>query len=120
MDQTMKIQSIALVTVFATFVSATVPTDVLAAGPEAQRETITPAFAHGVANVPGKTLTALVVTYPPGGKTPPHQARPRPPDAFAVSPGPTSGVGKPKAVVQAGGRGGQTEKRRRGSKGKTH
>jgi quercetin dioxygenase-like cupin family protein len=69
----MKIQSIALVTVFATFVSATAPTAVLAAGPEASLQTITPAFAHAITNVPGKTLTALVVTYPPGGKTPPHR-----------------------------------------------
>jgi hypothetical protein len=37
----MKIQSIVLATVFATFVSVTAPTNVLAAGPEAQRETIT-------------------------------------------------------------------------------
>ena len=42
-------------------------------GPAAPRETITPAFAHAITNVPGKTLTALVVTYPPGGKTPPHR-----------------------------------------------
>ena len=45
----MKIHSIALITVFAPFVSAIVPTDVLAAGPEAQRETVTPAFARKVA-----------------------------------------------------------------------
>jgi quercetin dioxygenase-like cupin family protein len=70
---TMKIQSIALATVFATFVSVTAPTNVLAAGPEAQGETINRAFAHPIANVTGKTLTALVVTYAPGGKTSPHR-----------------------------------------------
>jgi quercetin dioxygenase-like cupin family protein len=69
----MKIQSIVLATVFATHVSVTVPTNVLAAGPKAEGETIAPAFAHAVANVPGKTLTAVVVTYAPGGKTPPHR-----------------------------------------------
>ncbi|HEY0793083.1 MAG TPA: cupin domain-containing protein [Chthoniobacterales bacterium] len=69
----MKIQSIALATVFVTFVFAGVPTAGLAAGPEAPRETITPAFAHTLANVTGRVLTALVVTYPPGGKTPPHR-----------------------------------------------
>lgn len=45
----------------------------LAAGPEAPRETIAPAFAHAIANVPGKTITALVVDYAPGGKTPAHR-----------------------------------------------
>jgi quercetin dioxygenase-like cupin family protein len=59
--------------VFATVVTVAIPTHVLAAGPEAQRETITTAFAHAIPNVPGKTLTALVVTYPPGGKTPPRR-----------------------------------------------
>ncbi|NML31211.1 cupin domain-containing protein [Paraburkholderia antibiotica] len=36
-------------------------------------ETITPAFATPVANVPGKTMTALVVDYAPGGKSAPHR-----------------------------------------------
>lgn len=39
----------------------------------APRETVTPAFAHPIANVPGKTLTSLIVTYPPGGTTPSHR-----------------------------------------------
>lgn len=39
----------------------------------APRETIAPAFAHPIANVPGKTLTALIVTYAPGAKTPAHR-----------------------------------------------
>ncbi|HEX7910176.1 MAG TPA: cupin domain-containing protein [Paraburkholderia sp.] len=37
------------------------------------RETITPAFAEAIANVPGKTMTALVVDYAPGGKSLPHR-----------------------------------------------
>jgi quercetin dioxygenase-like cupin family protein len=37
------------------------------------RETITPAFSYPIANVPGKSLTALTVTYAPGAKTPPHR-----------------------------------------------
>jgi hypothetical protein len=37
------------------------------------RETITPAFAEAIANVPGKTMTALVVDYAPGGKSPSHR-----------------------------------------------
>jgi quercetin dioxygenase-like cupin family protein len=39
----------------------------------AQRETITPAFAYPIANVPGKTLTSLIVSYAPGAKTPAHR-----------------------------------------------
>ncbi|WP_269759005.1 cupin domain-containing protein [Variovorax sp. E3] len=45
----------------------------VAAEPAAPRETISPAFAHAIANVPGKTMTALVVSYAPGGKTPAHR-----------------------------------------------
>lgn len=45
----------------------------LAAGPDAPRETIVPAFVHALANVPGKTATALVVSYAPGGTTPAHR-----------------------------------------------
>lgn len=36
-------------------------------------ETITPAFTEAIANVPGKTMTALVVDYAPGGKSTPHR-----------------------------------------------
>jgi quercetin dioxygenase-like cupin family protein len=39
----------------------------------APRETVTPAFAHPISNVPGKTMSALVVSYAPGGKTPAHR-----------------------------------------------
>src|SRR5574338_1256125 len=53
--------------------SATAVPAVFAAGPETQRETIAPAFKEAIANVPGKTMTALIVDYPPGGKTPPHR-----------------------------------------------
>jgi quercetin dioxygenase-like cupin family protein len=45
----------------------------LAADAEAARESITPAFAEAIANVPGKTMTALVVDYAPGGKSSPHR-----------------------------------------------
>jgi quercetin dioxygenase-like cupin family protein len=43
------------------------------AGAAAAHETITPAFAEAIANVPGKTMTALVVDYAPGGKSLPHR-----------------------------------------------
>jgi quercetin dioxygenase-like cupin family protein len=39
----------------------------------APHESITPAFAVPLANVPGKTMTALVVDYAPGGKSAPHR-----------------------------------------------
>lgn len=39
----------------------------------APRETIVPAFVEPIANVPGKTMTALVVDYAPGGKSLPHR-----------------------------------------------
>jgi quercetin dioxygenase-like cupin family protein len=36
-------------------------------------EQVTPAFEHAIPNIPGKRLVALVVTYPPGGKSPSHR-----------------------------------------------
>src|SRR3954465_10334723 len=35
-------------------------------------ETVKPVFQHAIPNVPGKALVAVVVTYAPGGKSPPH------------------------------------------------
>jgi quercetin dioxygenase-like cupin family protein len=37
------------------------------------RESIAPAFVEAMPNVPGKTMTALVVDYAPGGKSPAHR-----------------------------------------------
>ncbi len=37
------------------------------------RETIAPAFVYPIANVPNKNMTALVVSYAPGAKTPAHR-----------------------------------------------
>jgi quercetin dioxygenase-like cupin family protein len=45
----------------------------VAAQPTEQRETVVPAFSHPIANIPGKTLSALVVNYAPGAKTPAHR-----------------------------------------------
>lgn len=39
----------------------------------APRETITPAFNEAIPNIPGKSLEAVVVSYPPGGTTPSHR-----------------------------------------------
>ena len=35
-------------------------------------ETVKPVFERAIPNIPGKTLTALEVTYAPGGKSPSH------------------------------------------------
>ena len=34
---------------------------------------ISPAFKEPILNIPGKSLVAIVVDYPPGGKTPAHR-----------------------------------------------
>lgn len=53
----------------------------LAASPPPQ-ETVTPAFHHEIPNIPGKTILAAVVDYPPGGVSPPHRHAP---SAFIVA-----------------------------------
>jgi quercetin dioxygenase-like cupin family protein len=45
----------------------------VAAAKDAPREKVTPAFSEDIANVAGKKLVALIVDYPPGGKTPSHR-----------------------------------------------
>ena len=39
-------------------------------------EAVTPMFSHDIPNVPGKSLIAAVVTYPPGGASPAHTHAP--------------------------------------------
>ena len=39
---------------------------------DAPRSTATPAFKGAIPNIPGKSLIAVVVEYPPGGKSPSH------------------------------------------------
>jgi quercetin dioxygenase-like cupin family protein len=34
---------------------------------------ISPAFREAIANIPGKSITAIIVSYPPGGKSPSHR-----------------------------------------------
>lgn len=36
-------------------------------------DVVTPHFEHAIPNIPGKTLTALIVDYPPGGTSAPHR-----------------------------------------------
>lgn len=52
---------------------ATCAMSTLAADPGA---TVTPNFSHEIPNIPGKSLKAVVVTYPPGGSSPSHRHAP--------------------------------------------
>ena len=46
----------------------------LAAGGHAQElEEVKQVFKHAIPNIPGKSLAAFVVIYPPGGKSPSHR-----------------------------------------------
>jgi quercetin dioxygenase-like cupin family protein len=45
----------------------------LLAQPATPGPTVTPAFRQAIANVPGKSLVAVVVNYPPGAKSGPHR-----------------------------------------------
>src|SRR5262245_8943739 len=66
----MKIRSIALAMTLAAV--AAWPSLVSAEAGSPERETITPAFRETIPNIPGKSLVAIVVKYPPGGATPAH------------------------------------------------
>ena len=69
----MKIRTLTATVALAGLSLAGLSPTVFAADTAAGRETITPAFTEAIANVPGKTMTALVVDYPPGGKSLPHR-----------------------------------------------
>jgi quercetin dioxygenase-like cupin family protein len=66
----MKIRSIAFVATRAAV--AAWPSLVSAEAASQERQTITPAFQEAIPNLPGKSLVALVVNYPPGGATQAH------------------------------------------------
>ncbi|MDR6287614.1 quercetin dioxygenase-like cupin family protein [Inquilinus ginsengisoli] len=70
----------------------------------ARGETVTPLTAQKLANIPGKTLTALTVDYAPGGASPAHHhAASATVFAYVVSGAIRSQVnGGPTAVFQAG------------------
>jgi quercetin dioxygenase-like cupin family protein len=67
----MKLQTIIHASSYLAIVLTAISSTAFAADPT--REAVAPAFAYPIANVPGKTMTALVVTYPPGAKTPAHR-----------------------------------------------
>ncbi len=77
-----------------------IPAAALSASP---RETITPAFNEAIPNVPGKSLVAVVVSYPPGGKTPSHRHGSAFVTGYVLSGAIRSQVeGEPAHVYQAG------------------
>ena len=45
----------------------------MATGHAHEADQATTAFEHAIPNIPGKSLIAVVVNYPPGGKTPSHR-----------------------------------------------
>jgi len=45
----------------------------IATGHAQELDQVTTVFEHAIPNIAGKSLIALVVTYPPGGKTPSHR-----------------------------------------------
>ena len=69
----MKIRNFPCITALAAFLAITTTPAVWAADKEVPRETVTTAFHYPIANVQGKILAAVVVDYPPGGKTPEHR-----------------------------------------------
>jgi quercetin dioxygenase-like cupin family protein len=63
----MNIQSIAIAAGAAIALGIAVPAAAHGAG-----ETVTPNFRHAIPNLPGKSLTAVVVDYAPGAASPAH------------------------------------------------
>ena len=57
------------------FISAVITAIALgiATGHTHELDQVTTVFEHAIPNIEGKSLIALVVTYPPGGKTPSHR-----------------------------------------------
>jgi quercetin dioxygenase-like cupin family protein len=66
----MKIRSLAVVATLAAV--AAWPSLVSAEAASQERQMIALAFREAIPNVPGKSLVALVVNYPPSGATPAH------------------------------------------------
>ena len=67
----MKIHSVARS--FACVAMALAATAGPATAADPARGTVAPAFAYPIANMPGKTITSLLVSYAPGAKTPAHR-----------------------------------------------
>jgi quercetin dioxygenase-like cupin family protein len=65
----MKFSKPAVVLIGAIFASAIL----IVTGATVDHETVTPQFSKAISNIPGKTLTSAVVTFPPGVKALPHR-----------------------------------------------
>lgn len=63
----MTIRSAVVTTVAALAIGAAMPAAAHDVG-----DVVTPAFQQAIPNIPGKTLTAVIVDYPPGGASPSH------------------------------------------------
>jgi quercetin dioxygenase-like cupin family protein len=70
----------------------------------AERETVKQVFQRAISNIPGKNLTAVVVNYPPGGKSlPHHHAKSAFIYAFVLTGAIRFGIGsQPPVVYEAG------------------
>lgn len=66
-----KFRPLTLGVAFLAFAAAAAAPQALAAKPDLGA-TVTPVRVQALANAPGEVLTAVVVTYPPGGTTPIH------------------------------------------------
>lgn len=64
----MNIQSIAVAACASMAFGLAVPAEAHGTG-----ETVTPNFQHAISNIPGKSLTAVVVEYAPGAASPAHR-----------------------------------------------
>ena len=59
-------------TLFATVLASAALMCTAAAGAHAPGETVAPNFSHAIPNIPGKSLVAVEVAYPPGAASQPH------------------------------------------------
>lgn len=72
--------------------------------PAGEQENVKPVFQRAIPSIPGKTLTAVVVSYPPGGKSRPHHhAKSAFIYAFVLSGAIRSGIGSERPVVYRAG-----------------
>jgi quercetin dioxygenase-like cupin family protein len=69
----MKISTLILAAAVATLAPVLPVVAASTTAPGASAEGVTQAFRQAITNVPGKTLTGVVVDYAPGQKSPPHR-----------------------------------------------
>jgi quercetin dioxygenase-like cupin family protein len=58
--------------IFAALLATAVLSFTAAASAHAPGETVAPNFSHAISNIPGKSLVAVEVLYPPGAASQPH------------------------------------------------